>query len=183
MIFSMSADPGAVSEIAEKVLESDTVSEITETISDPNAIESFIEQIKNIDLTKYEEILNPQTFSGSDLESFIVMLLILIAAYKLFHKAYKFAWWCIGLLFAIELGYLLSLSGLNNYIPFSSVFTYDIGVSVANFFAGTRVATAILWFHDILHLTVVQAGNVMSELYVSFTTWFDSVVRNNPVHQ
>lgn len=137
--------------------------------------------IDQIDLSKYKEILNPETWTNMNLESFVVVLLILMTAYKLFHKAYKFAWWCVGLLFMVQICYLLGLSNLNNYIPFSNIFEYDIGVSIANFFSGTKIAEWLLWIHDVLHVSVIYAGNAIAEYGHRILEFIDKTVQENPV--
>lgn len=127
--------------------------------ADSNIIHQIADFIRNIDLSEYAEILNPTTWQTANLESFIVMFLILAICYKTFHKAYKFAGWCLGLLLVVQIGYILGLSNLNNMIPFNAVFKYDVGVSFANFFAGTKIAEWILWIHDVLKGSLIILGN------------------------
>lgn len=139
------------------------------------------DMIKSIDLSQYKEILNPESWTNMNLESIIVVFLVLLVCYKLFHKAYKFMGWCVGLLFAVQIFYLLGLSSLNNYIPFSTVFEYDIGVSIANFFSGTKIASWLLWIHDVLHVSVIYAGNVVAEYGAKFIEMIDNIIQNSPV--
>lgn len=134
-----------------------------QNMADTGIIHSIADAIRNIDLSQYAEILNPQTWQTANLESFIVMFLILAVCYKTFHKAYKFAAWCMGLLLFIQVGYALSLSHLNDLIPLSTVFKYDIGVSIANFFAGTKIAEWILWIHDVIHAGLMVVGDKLAE--------------------
>ena len=132
-------------------------------MADTDIVHSIADMIRNIDLSKYSEILNPTTWQTANLESFIVMFLILIVCYKTFHKAYKFACWCIGLLLFVQVCYALGQSSLNNIIPFDSIFKYDVGVSVANFFAGTKIAEWILWIHDVIQGGLIIVGNQIAE--------------------
>lgn len=144
-------------------------------------LDSIKNGISNIDLSQYEDILNPTSWSGASVESFIVVFLILFACYKLLHRAYKFVGWCLGLLVMIEICYLLGLSALNNYIPFSEIFKYDIGVSTANFLAGTPFASWILWGHDLFHVTIINIGNFVAEHAVNAYDQIDTFIRENPI--
>lgn len=131
--------------------------------ADSPVVHSIADFIRNIDLSSYTEILNPTTWQAANLESFIVMFLILAICYKTFHKAYKFAGWCLGLLLLVQICYTLGQSSLNNIIPFSSIFKYDVGVSFANFFAGTKIAEWILWIHDLMHNGIMMLGNYIAQ--------------------
>ncbi len=134
-----------------------------QNMADTGVVHSIADAIRNIDLSQYAEILNPTTWQTANLESFIVMFLILAICYKTFHKAYKFAMWCMGLLLFVQVGYVLGQSNLNNIIPLSTVFKYDVGVSLANFFAGTKIAEWILWIHDIIHAGLIIVGDKLAE--------------------
>ena len=67
-------------------------------------------------------LLNSSAFSTDSIEGWIVILLCVIIVYKVTKEAYDFIGWCVGALFIIQLGYWLSLTGLNDLIPLSSIF-------------------------------------------------------------
>lgn len=141
---------------------------------------SLGEMLKNIDLSQYQDIINPESWSNMSLENIVVCFLILVIAHKLFSKAYMFVGWCIELLIFIQICYWLGLSALNDYIPFSDVFKYDVGVSFANFFSGTKIAEWMLWLHEVMRVSVTWVGNIIVEYGSEIVNGIDRFIKENP---
>ena len=58
--------------------------------------------------------------------------------------AFKAVAWCFFLIVLIQIGYILGTTSLNDVIPFSEIFKYDVISAVANLFPDTFVQTALL---------------------------------------
>lgn len=127
-----------------------------------------------IDISKAQEIMNPTVWSTASIEGIIILVLIVFAIYKLFHRAYKFAWWCIGAIFMIQILYLLGLSSVNDVIPLHSIFKYDIGTSIAQLFVGTKIAPWILYINEMLKYGIIHAGN----FFINAVSKIWSVIKN-----
>lgn len=80
------------------------------------------------------------TLSLQGFEGLLVILLVVFIVYSVSKKMLRFASFALGVLMVMQLGYMFSLTDINNYIPLSSVFKYDI-VSSAVHFLGNNVVT------------------------------------------
>lgn len=127
-----------------------------------------------IDISKAQEIMNPTVWSTASIEGIVILVLIVFAIYKLFHKAYRFAWWCIGAIFMIQILYLLGLSDVNDVIPLHNIFKYDIGTSIAQLFVGTKIAPWILYVNEIIKYGIISAGN----FFIDIISKIWSVIKN-----
>ena len=143
-----------------------TVTDTTMPTETATTVAETVEKITSrIDISKYDDILNPSVWSTASLEGIIIMILIVFIIYKLFHRAYKFAWWCIGAIFMIEILYLLGLSDVNNYIPLHDIFKYDIGTSIAQLFVGTKISSGILYVNEMLNYSIIHAANFFAKVF------------------
>lgn len=92
-----------------------------------------------------EATLNPSALSSDSIEGWIVLFICLVITYKITKNAGDFIGWLIGLLFIIQLGYWLGQTKLDDIVPLSQIFKYDILAAVAQCFAGTRICDALLY--------------------------------------
>lgn len=89
--------------------------------------------------------LNPSIFSFNSIPGILIIILIIILIHSFYKKAIESIGWIIGILLVYELFYCLSLTGINDYIPLSYVFKYDILVSIAQLFVGTPICDGLLY--------------------------------------
>jgi hypothetical protein len=120
------------------------------------------EQLKNL--------LNPNTWSLDSTEGIITLVLTVFLIYAIKEKASKFIMWCIGGLLLIQIFYLLSLTNLNNYIPFGTIFKYDMFASLAQLCVGTKLSDGLLWcdawLRHILELVGTYVTDVLDKMSI-----------------
>lgn len=121
--------------------------------------------------------LNPSAFTTDSVEGWIVLFLCLVIVYKITKNAGDFIGWCIGLLFIIQLGYWLSLTNLNNFIPLSSIFKYNILVAVAQCFVGTKLCDFLLYCDAFIQYIGMIVWNAIEYVFPSIKSIIDSVLR------
>lgn len=124
----------------------------------PEGLAKIKDFFSSIDITDARDMMNPSVWSSQSIEGIIVMVLIIFVIYKLFHRAYRFVWWCVGLIIFIQCMYILGISPVNNYIPLHSIFPYDILSSIAQLFVGTKAGDILLWVNELLNKSVGVAG-------------------------
>lgn len=110
-----------------------------------------------------EILLNSNRWSIDSIEGVIIILIILFLVYSISKKLIDFIWWCIGLLLFIQIGYILSLTSLNNTIPLSTIFRYDILSAIAQVFVGTKFSDILLWISKHLNTTITGAWDKICE--------------------
>ena len=132
------------------------------------------------------ESLNPSAFSLNSSQGIVFLLLIIILVYSFYKHAIKAVGWLGGILIVYEAFYCLSLTGLNNYIPLSTVFKHDVLVSIAQLFVGTPICDGLLyvaafigrlmtriwslcrWIVEGLWFLVVEIGNMLKDTWNAF---------------
>lgn len=129
---------------------------------------------RSINIDSYQDVMNPTVWSSQSIEGIIVLLLLLVLVYKLFNKAYRFAWWCVGLIVFIQCMYLLGGTAINNYIPLRTICPYDVLQSIAQLFVGTGFADALLWVDELLTRTVGIAGEAFLKFVQALWRIFSS---------
>lgn len=77
-------------------------------------------------------------------QGIIIILLLIWLVTAVIRHAFKAAAWCFFLIVLIQIGYILGTTSLNDVIPFSEIFKYDVISAVANLFPDTFVQTALL---------------------------------------
>ena len=91
------------------------------------------------------ESLNPSAFSLNSSQGIVFLLIVIILIYSFYKHAIKAVGWLCGILIVYEVFYCLSLTGLNSYIPLSTVFKHDVLVSIAQLFVGTPICDGLLY--------------------------------------
>jgi hypothetical protein len=97
--------------------------------------------------------------SAQSFEGLLVILLVGFIIYTLSQKLIKFASFAIGVLVVLELGYMFSLTQLNDIIPLSDFFKYDIVSSVVHFLGNNVVTDAIVKFANWLQQAINNGIN------------------------
>ena len=77
-------------------------------------------------------------------QGIIIILLLIWLVTAVIRHAFKAVAWCFFLIVLIQIGYILGTTNLNDVIPFSEIFKYDVISAVANLFPDTFVHTALL---------------------------------------
>ena len=77
-------------------------------------------------------------------QGIIIILLLIWLVTAVIRHAFKAVAWCFFLIVLIQIGYILGTTSLNDVIPFSTLFKYDVISAVANLFPDTFVQTALL---------------------------------------
>lgn len=106
--------------------------------------------------------LNPSAFSTDSIEGWIIMALCLWIVYEVAHKAIDIVWWLVGALLIFQVGYWLSLTGLNNIVHLSEIFKYDLFMAVAQCFVGTKFCDVLLYIDSFLQTTFLSAWSMLS---------------------
>ena len=123
--------------------------------------------------------INNTPFSWNSIEGIVVIILGLCCVHAIWNRATKAVIWAGGMIFMCQLLYVLSLTGLNDVIPLSSVFKYDVFASIAQCFAGTKVCDALLWFDSFLTVTFKATWDTVAYYIPILKPTFDGFV--NPV--
>lgn len=116
-----------------------------------------IVEIKNM----LADTLNPSVFSWDSAEGVVVTILCVVIVYRITKNLGSFVGWLLGALFLIQLGYVLGFTTLNNYIPFSEIFKFDVITAMAQLFAGTPVCDALLYVSAFINFI----GKVVTETF------------------
>ena len=77
-------------------------------------------------------------------QGIIIILLLIWLVTAVIRHAFKAVAWCFFLIVLIQIGYILGTTSLNDVIPFSEIFKYDVISAVAHLFPDTSVQTALL---------------------------------------
>lgn len=110
--------------------------------SNPEVVENTVEAIK----MQLEALMNSNIFTTDSIEGWICILLLLFVAWNIYKKALKFASFSLGVIFIMQVCYWLSFTGLNDIIPLSTYFKYDVLQSMAQCFGvGTRACDILLY--------------------------------------
>lgn len=78
------------------------------------------------------------------IQGIIIILLLIWLVTAFIRHAFRAVAWCFGLIVLMQIGYILGTTSLNDVIPFSTLFKYDVISAVANLFPDTFVQTALL---------------------------------------
>lgn len=114
---------------------------------------------------EFSNLLNSSAFSTDSIEGWIIILLVGFIIWNVYRKALKFIGWSAAVIFMFQVCYWLSFTGLNDIIPLSSFFKYDVLNSIAQCFAGTPVCDIILWINASIHI-------ICSSLWTTLCDWF-----------
>lgn len=109
--------------------------------------------------------LNPSIFTLDSMEGVIVTVLAVIIIYRITKNMAGFVGWCIGLLVLIQFGHILGFTVLNDYFPFRDIFKYDVIASLAQLFAGTKIAGVLLYFDAMLQYGAKVVSGFLCDIF------------------
>lgn len=115
-----------------------------------------------------ESLLNSSAFSTDSIEGWIIILLVGFIIWNIYRKALKFVGWSISVIFLFQVFHWLSMTGLNDIIPLSKVFKYDVLTSIAQCFQGTVICDVILWINATIR-------TICTGLWSTLCDWFEAV--------
>lgn len=151
-------------------MDGQTVTEVTEVV-DEATLGELIELAKH----QLENLLNPSALTLDSVEGVLVLILILFMLHSFSEKMFKVASWCLAGILIIQIGYYLSFTGLNDFIPFSSIFKYDIMTSLAQLCVGTKLSDIILYASAVLQTILNAAAGYLAEWIGIFIDYLKNV--------
>ena len=92
--------------------------------------------------------------SAQNFEGLLVVILVIFMGYSISKKMLKLASSALGVLMIMQLGYMFSLTNVNDYIPLSSIFKYDIVTSAVHFLGNNTLTAALVRFFDWLQQAI-----------------------------
>ena len=118
-------------------------------------------------------LLNSNPISTDSIEGWLAILAIGFLVYNASKKAMEFISWSISAIFLVQVCYWLSFTDLNNIIPFSNIFKYDVLTSIAQCCVGTKLCDGILYVNAIIQSICIQTYNTASDLLsqIDFDKW------------
>ena len=122
-----------------------------------------------------QSLINPSIFTLDSAEGVVVTVLALMIVYKITRNLGDFVGWLIGMLFMIQLGYVLGFTVLNDYIPFRDIFKLDVLAAPAQLFAGTKVANVILAVDAFMHYLAQVLATAFLKVFPSLRTIAETV--------
>ena len=130
---------------------------------------------------KLAEAVGSGAFSLDSMEGVLVVLICVIFVYRITRDMGDFAGWCIGALFLIQLCYVLGLTVIEDYIPFSAVFKFDVITSVASLFKGTFICDWLLYMAAFVgYIGKVLAGT-FEAVFPPLSRIGQAVFKNYPI--
>lgn len=167
-------DSALMTAVTEALNESETTTTVTEAVTEhASKVSDFLSQYG---IHSYQDVINPTVWSAQSIEGLIVLILLVFVVYKLFHKAYKFAWWCIGAIFFIEILYILGLTEINNTIPLHSIVPFSILGSLSQITVGLpKLSYALYYIDTMLTYSVAKAGVFAWHVLV----WLYNLIKNS----
>ena len=109
--------------------------------------------------------LNPSIFTLDSAEGVVVTVLAVLIVYRLTKNLAGFVGWCVGALVLIQFGYVFGFTVLNDFFPFRDIFKYDLLASLAQLFAGTPVASGVLYFDAMLQYGAKTVSEVLAAAF------------------
>ena len=106
-------------------------------------------------------------FDGLQFQRFIIVLLVIFIVISLIRKAGKFACFCISILCLMQVGFILSQTSVNDRIPLSNYFKYDVVKSITSIWNETdkealkeNISKGINTGADITEETIYTASDI-----------------------
>ncbi len=118
-----------------------------------------------------QSLLNPSVLTFDSAEGVVVIVLCVIIVYRITKNLGDFIGWLIGALFMIQLCYVLGLTVLDDYIPFSAIFKYDLLTAVAQLFNGTFIADIFLYMSAFIN----YVAKIVTEFFVTVCPFLKNV--------
>ena len=83
----------------------------------------------------------------------------------MYKKVGKLTMQCTGALIIIQICYILGTTSLNTYIPFSSIFKYDLLTSLAQLCVGTKLSDIILTINYVITTAFTIMANLLTSIF------------------
>ena len=114
------------------------------------------------------QLLNEHPISTDSIEGWVLIFLIAFIAWGLYRKALKFVGWSCSVILLIQIGYFLGSTNLNNIIPLSSVFKYDVLTAIAQTCVGTPACDILLQINAAIRYICVNTWDTLRGFFVRF---------------
>ena len=92
-----------------------------------------------------QNVLNPSILTPDSLQGVFVLLALAFIVWCLFKKTIRFIKFSVIFLCIMQLGFVLGQTALNDIVPLSDWFKYDVFAALAQLCVGTPVASFFLW--------------------------------------
>lgn len=109
-------------------------------------------------------MLNPSAFTIDSLEGILIIALIIYMIYHMSRKTKNIVKACLGILLALQIGWWLSCTSLNNLINLRSIFKYDVLTSIAQVFVGTKICDILIGLNALIKTIFVEIANLVVQL-------------------
>lgn len=106
-------------------------------------------------------MLNPSAFTTDSIEGLLLIGLIVYMIYHMTKKTKRIIKFCLEVMLALQIGYWLSLTSLNNLIDLKSIFKYDIITAIAQVFVGTKICDMLIDLNAIIKTIFIEIGTVL----------------------
>lgn len=113
-----------------------------------------------------EATLNSSAFTLDSLQGWIVIIVVLIMIRGFWMKTVRAVGWGCGVLVFFQICYGLSLTGLNDVIPLSKMFKFDLMTSVAQCFAGTKLCDILLWCDSFIIVSMSRLWDIIGDFFI-----------------
>jgi hypothetical protein len=111
----------------------------------------------------------------SNIEGWVLFLAGMCGIHFAWEKCVSaISWWICAIIFCQSM-YIFSTTGMNDLIPLSHVFKYDILSSFVRTFDGTRAGHAVGWFNAYLTFVLTSLWNKIGWLAVDLAGIFGKV--------
>lgn len=114
-------------------------------------------------------LLNPSAFTIDSLEGILLIGLIIYMIYHMTKKTKRIIKFCLEIMLALQIGYWLSFTSINNIINLRSIFKYDIITAIAQVFVETKLCDILISLNAVIKTVFIEIGNIFTTM---FTTLF-----------
>ena len=131
---------------------------------DMSDVSSSINEIKQY----LEQLLNEHPISTDSIEGWILIFLIAFIVWGLYKKALKFVGWSCAVILLIQVGYFLGTTNLNNIIPLSTLFQYDVLTAIAQTCVGTPICDVLLKINAAIRYICINTWDTLQNFSLRF---------------
>lgn len=110
----------------------------------------------------FNNFLHCGLFTTDSLEGWLCIFILGFFLWSLGKKALKFVSWSCAVIFLIQVFYWLSFTSLNDKIPLSSVFRYDVLGSIAGCFEDARIAEILNKINEYIRSVMTMTWDFIS---------------------
>lgn len=111
-------------------------------------------------------MLNPSAFTTDSIEGLLLIGLIVYMIYHMTKKTKRIIKFCLEVMLALQIGYWLSFTSLNNLIDLKSIFKYDIITAIAQVFVGTKICDMLIDLNAIIKTIFIEIGTVLQTVFM-----------------